>query len=53
MEKYKITISIEEEIEAENEEEAEKNFWEEIETAPQQTLATNYIAENLKIEKVD
>ena len=50
MKKFIITTTINEEIEAENEDEAREKFFESVEGEPQQTLAT-YFSDNLKIEE--
>ena len=48
---YKIKIEAEEIFKADNEEQAEEKFWEEVESTPQQTLAT-YLSDHLTKHEV-
>lgn len=52
MKKFIITTTIEEEIEANDEEEAYQMFFEAIENEPQQTITT-YLSDHLKIEEAE
>ena len=51
MPKYKITSTIEEFIEASDEDEAKNIFFEDIESVPQQTITT-YFFDSLKVKEV-
>ncbi len=48
---FKITSPLEKIIQADNQDEAINNFFEEVESEPQQTLAT-YLNDNLKAEEI-
>ncbi len=50
MKKYLITAKINEEIEANNKNEALEKFWETIENEPQQTV-TSYLSDHLQINE--
>ena len=51
MKKYKVKVDVEREYEAENEDEAQEMFWEDIENEPQQTMGT-FFSDNLEVEEV-
>ena len=51
MKKYRIKIHIEEVVYANDEEEALEIFWQEVESTPQQTLAS-FIDEHTTVEEI-
>ena len=55
MKKYKVKVNLERVVEAENEEEADIKFWEDLEfdNAMENTTTGNRLEENIEIREVE